>query len=167
MLDVKALLTAQKAGFEKNEKQANTARRRDVSEDKKPGIAYRPNPLNYALTNTYKLFVLFKDGTARTFICPAVQSTYNQYLYQLKPYNMPIVVDFNKGWQDFENRIRFKYKGQYKQARIYEITGHDSREIVRYENGLQVAAPYPFDGVLIDKTEICPIKLAHHAKDKI
>lgn len=118
---------------------------------------YRPNPLNYALSHTYKLFVLFNDGTVCNLIAPVIQTTYAQYKYQGF-----IKADFVAALEDFNTRIKVKYYGQYKTAIIYSIVNGQSTPIIQYNAGVEM--PTEWDGILHDSAKIVPAELERWCK---
>jgi len=111
----------------------------------RPKQNYVKNPLNYALVNTYKLQIAFKDGKSHTFIALVAQTTYNAYKY-----GYPAKFDYYKAFNELLTKIKVNYYGRYKVASIYQCTGLDSVEILRFEFGREMPAKQPFDGILFD-----------------
>lgn len=79
-----------------------------------------PNNLDRALVYTFKLWVKFTDGNARTFYAPCVQTTIDQYQYR-----QLIDIDFKSGYLVLLDRVQH-YISQRKvsQMHLYKTTNN-------------------------------------------
>lgn len=163
-LQISTLLTTANADLQAGIASAYASKRTNQYAEAAHRTKYRPNPLNYALQDTYKLFVLFNDGKVCNLIAPVFKTTYAAFkLYHDKP-GFTVQYDYHAAFMDFMNRIQVKYYGQYKLASIYEIKGYESKEIIRYENGKEAPAAHPFDGVLHTDIVLTSDRLAEAVK---
>lgn len=119
---------------------------------------YKKNELNYAIRNTYKLHIVFKDGNARTFIALVARSTYNSYLQGYPP-----VFDYYQAFTELTNLVKIKYKGKYKTARIFQCMDLESKEILKFEYDIEKPAAHPFTGELFTQILLNLAKLPNNA----
>lgn len=123
---------------------------------------YIKNPLNYAIIHTYKLHIVFKDNQARTYIALVAQTTYNAFKQGYPP-----VFDYGKAFNSLVEMVKVKYYGKYKCARIYECTGLESKEILKWELGQEKPALHPFTGELFTEVHLDLTKLPDYGKPKM